>query len=289
MGMKTSRLTDADPVLMVRSVFGSMTKTEQKVAQIALHDPEFFMFATVTDVSERAGVGETTVIRFCRKVGFRGLQEFKLAIAQHLAHPEAPAYGSVELSDSLETALEKIATYDVQTLRDTAKLLHIDSVRTAAARMLKARCVYVFGVGSSGMTARDLEHRLMRVGVPAHSEYDPHVIAMLSALTGPEDVVVGISASGSTKDLIDALTVARRNCPFIVCITNHARSPITHLVDVALLTAARETPLQGGALGTKIAQMYVLDALTSAIALADRGRAAAAVEKTAEAVVDKLL
>ncbi len=287
--MRRSRLTDADPVLMVRSVYDSMTKTEQKVADLALDDPEFFMFATVTDVSERADVGETTVIRFCRKVGFRGLQEFKLAIAQHLAHPEDPAYGSVESSDSLETALEKIATYDVQTLRDTAKLLQADSVKKAAERILVARRVYAFGVGSSGMTARDLEHRLMRIGVAAHSESDAHVIAMLSALAGSDDVIIGISASGSTKDLIDALTIARRNHPFIVCITNHARSPITHLVDVALLTAARETPLQGGALGTKIAQMYVLDALTSAIALANRERAQNAVERTAEAVVDKLL
>ncbi len=266
-----------------------MTKTEQKLADVVLRDPEFFMFATVTDVAERAGVGETTVIRFCRKVGFRGFQEFKLAVAQHLADPGDPAGGSIESSDSIQTALEKIVSYNVQTLHDTARLLDSASVRKVAQAVLRARRVYLFGLGSSGITAHDLQYRLMRVGIPAHSESDGHVIAMLCSLAAKEDVIIGISASGSTKDLLDALSIARTNDAFVVCITNHARSPITHLVDVVLLTAARETPLQGGALGTKIAQMHVLDALTSAIALEDHARALLAMAKTAEAVVDKLL
>ena len=266
-----------------------MTKTEQKIADVVLEDPEFFMFATVTDVAERAGVGETTVIRFCRKAGFRGFQEFKLAIAQHISDPVDTARGSIDVTDSVQTALEKIVSYNVQTLHDTARLLDSGSVTRVARAVLKARQVYLFGLGSSGITAHDLQYRLMRIGIPAHSEADGHVIAMLCAIASKDDVIIGISASGSTKDLIDALSIARTSNPFIVCITNHARSPITHLVDVVLLTAARETPLQGGALGTKIAQMHVLDALTSAIALEDHARAVLAMAKTAEAVVDKLL
>ncbi|MHB1684486.1 MAG: MurR/RpiR family transcriptional regulator [Bacilli bacterium] len=104
---------------------------------MVLRDPEFFMFATVTDVAERAGVGETTVIRFCRKVGFRGFQEFKLAVAQHLADPSDMAGGSIESSDSIQTALEKIVSYSVQTLHDTARLLDSASVRKVAQAVLR--------------------------------------------------------------------------------------------------------------------------------------------------------
>ena len=289
-GLKTVRVLDTNPMLMVRSVLPSMTKAEHKVAELVLEDPEFVMFASITDVAERARVGETTVIRVCRKLGFRGYQEFKLAIAQHLASATKSAYDEdIEASDSLDTALRKIASYNIQTLEDTAKLLNTEAVRQVSERVIRAEHVYVFGVGSSGITAQDLRYRLMRIGTTAVSASDAHIIAMFCALATKRDVVIGISSSGSTKDLIDALSIAQANEAFIACVTNHARSPITHLANVALLTAARETPLQGGALGSKIAQIHVLDALTSAIALGNRDGAMHAVEKTAEAVVDKLL
>ncbi|MCY0876970.1 MAG: MurR/RpiR family transcriptional regulator [Firmicutes bacterium] len=283
------RAFDTNPILLVHSAMSGLTKAEQKVAQIVLQDPEFVMFASVTDVAERAQVGETTVIRVCRKLGYRGYQEFKLAIAQHLAEPTPESGGPIETSDSLATVLQKIAYYNTQTLQDTAKLLRTEQVEEAARLVLGAQHVYVFGVGSSGITALDLQYRLMRIGIHANCEADAHKIAMLCALAKAEDVVIGISSSGSTKDLIDALTIAKRNGAPILCVTNHVRSPITQLARIALLTAAREAPLQGGAVGTKIAQMHVLDALVSTMALLDQDKAMHAIEKTAEAVVDKLL
>ena len=287
--MKTSRAFDANPMLIVHSTIASLTKAEQKVAALVLEDPEFVMFASVTDVAERAGVGETTVIRVCRKIGYRGYQEFKLSIAQHLVNPTETVHGPIQTSDTLDTALQKIAMYNMQTLQDTAKMLKTEHVKEAAALVLNACHVYIFGVGSSGITALDLQYRLMRIGIHAISESDAHKIAMMSALAGPDDVIIGISASGSTKDVIDALTIAKKNFVPIICVTNHSRSPITQLSKIALLTAAREAPLQGGAVGTKIAQMQVLDALTTVIALGNHEYAMRAIEKTAEAVVDKLL
>lgn len=276
-------------MLMVQSVMRGLTKAEQKVGRVVTDDPEFVMFASVTDVAERAGVGEATVIRLCRKLGYQGYQEFKLSIAQHVVGaPERPG-GPVTASDSLETALQKIAVYNEQTLADTAHLLSAQDVGRAADLVLQSGRVYAFGVGSSGITAHDLAYRLMRIGVASIWESDAHNIAMMCALTGEDSTVIGISASGSTKDLIDALTLARRARARIICVTNHARSPITHLADAVLLTCARESPLQGGALGTKIAQMHVLDALTSAVSLKRGPKAEESLEKTAEAVVEKLL
>ena len=276
-------------MLMIQSMMHSLTKTERKVTDLVTSDPEFVMFASITDVAERAQVGETTVIRVCRKLGFRGYQEFKLSIAQHMANPQEATSGPIQPSDSLEVALEKIAAYNAQTLSDTTKLLTASVVDQAADMVLSARRVHVVGVGSSGISAQDWQYRLMRVGIYATCESDSHRIAMICSLTSEHDLVIGISASGSTKDVIDALSIAKKQGAAIICMTNHARSPITHLSRVALLTAARESPFQGGALGTKIAQLHVLDALTSAITLKNYRDATDAIEKTAQSVVDKLL
>jgi len=283
------RAFEMNPVLVVNSALSGLSKAEQKVAELVLHDPEFVMFASITDVAERAHVGETTVIRVCRKLGYRGYQEFKLALAQHSAIPQEAVGGPIETSDTLETVLRKIAQYNTQTLHDTANMLSPALVKQAADLVQGARRIYIVGVGSSGITALDLQYRLLRIGRQAYCDADSHKAAMMCALATEEDVVIGISASGSTKDVIDALTIAQKNRAAVICVTNHARSPITQLARVALLTAAREAPLEGGAVGTKIAQMHVLDALASVIALNDREFSLQAMELTAEAVVDKLL
>nr|WP_313778374.1 SIS domain-containing protein [Paenibacillus larvae] len=99
---------------------------------------------------------------------------------------------------------------------------------------------------------------------------------------------LGISSSGSTKDLMDAVQIAKANGDLIICLTNHARSPITHHADVVLLVAAKETPLQGGAFSSKLAQIHVMDILSTAIAIRQKDHTYTALEKTAKSVLDKL-
>ncbi|MDF2681881.1 MAG: transcriptional regulator, partial [Brevibacillus sp.] len=77
----------ANTLLQIQSLQPSFTKSEQKVAQIVLTQTESVIYSSVIDLAEKAEVGETTVLRFCRKIGFRGYQEFKLALAQELVNP----------------------------------------------------------------------------------------------------------------------------------------------------------------------------------------------------------
>ena len=117
---------------------------------------------------------------------------------------------------------------------------------------------------------------------------DPHLQAMSAATLGPQDVAVGISHSGSTKDVVDSVSRAKAAGATVICITHHARSPITRVADIKLLTASSESPLGSGAIRSKIAQLHVLDVLFTGVVMRMRERALEYTEKTAEAVLDKL-
>ncbi|MFD0712267.1 MurR/RpiR family transcriptional regulator [Paenibacillus sp. GCM10027626] len=280
--------TGAKTLLWIESHYNSLTKTEKKVADLVLHNKEKVVYSSVTDLAEMAATGETTVLRFCRKLGFRGFQEFKLAVAQDLVSPNENVHGKIDENDKIEDIAQKMTSSNSQALKDTLSLLQRKELQKAVDALLSKKRIFFFGVASSGVTAMDAHYRFMRLGFQTFCASDSHVIAMNCALTGPEDVVFGISTSGSTKDLVDAIQLADANGATIVCLTNHARSPITQYADAVLLASSKETPLQGGAFASKLAQIHVLDILSTIVALRRKEETFQAIEKTTKSVVGKL-
>lgn len=281
-------MKNSSPLIMIQSVYQSLTKSEQKVADVVLADTKESMYYSVTDLAEKANVGETTVIRFCRKLGFRGYQEFKLAIAQNITGIVDRATGEIQESDNFNELSHKITAHNKQVIEETLSLALDSPFQKAVDAIVKAKKIYFFGVGSSGITASDAQYRFMRLGFNSEYATDAHIIAMNCALVSEDDVVVGISSSGSTKDLVDLVGLAKENGAFIICLTNHAKSPITQFADAILLAAARENPLQGGAFSSKIGQLHVLDILTTLISIQQKETSQKSLEKTAKAVLNKL-
>ena len=148
--------------------------------------------------------------------------------------------------------------------------------------------LHFYGVGTSGLTALDAKNRLLRIGKHSDALVDPHIQAMDAATLGKGDVVVGISVSGSTKDTLDSLEIAKKNGATIIAITYYARSPITQLADYVLLSGGKESPLEGGSLAAKISQLFIIDLLCTGLALHDKENSLQMKEKTARSVINKI-
>ncbi len=279
------------PLLRVQATLSEFSKAERRVAEAVLDDQERTIRDSVTDLAERANVGETTVIRFCRKIGYRGYQDFKLALAQDLVDTQGktePVLGPVVLDDSPAVINQKLNQAISGVIHDTASLIDLQQVETAASLLVDAERVIALGVGHSGVSAQDVGYRLLRLGFPVLMETDSHLMAMRLSLAGPKDVVFSISASGSTKDVVDAVELAKSHGASLVCLTSHSHSPLARLADCILLTTVRESPFEGGSLATKIAQMYVVDLVAMVASTKSPTSTLASVRTTAKAVVDKL-
>lgn len=283
-----TKLQQSNTLLMISSIYSSLTKTEKKVADVVKSNPEESVLATVTDLSEQAGVGETSVIRFCRKLGFRGFHEFKLSLAQDLVdRPPSVSNLDIEAQDDIATVARKLTLQHEHLLKNTMDLINPDHMKIAADLLLSADRIFIYGVGSSGITALDLHYRLMRLGMNAEAHRDSHIIAMSASLLKKGDLVFGISTSGSTRDLVDPIRQAKKNGAGVICLTSHLRSPITAYADTVLLVPSRELPTDGGALSTKFTQIHLLNVLTTLLSMR-LDTAALSLEKTALSVADKL-
>jgi len=273
---------------LIRSYYPSFTPAEQRIADFILSNPREVIYMSVTELAERCGVGDGTVVRFAQDIGFSGYQELKLTLSRDLVGPFENVLEDVSPEDSLDDIVRKITNKNLKAITDTTRLIDIDSLKKAIEIIYQSRKVEFYGVGASGFTALDAKYKFLRIGIVCDALTDPHLQAMSAATLTSKDVAVGISHSGATKDTIDSLKVAKNAGAKTICITNFIHSPITEVSDIVLLTASPESPLASGAIRSKIAQLHILDLIFTGVAMRLGDQALRYTEKTAQAVLNKL-
>jgi len=284
--MNKNPLTNRNLELTIESYYPSLTKSEKKVADFIIHKGDGILYYSITDFSEEAYVSESTILRFCRRIGMKGYQDFKLTLAKGLAETSDI---SNEQNDKETDYVDLISGNTIKAIQNMSVLVNREDLEDAVDLIYKAKSVYFFGVGTSGLTALDAKNRFIRVGKTVDGVMDPHIQAMIAATLTEDDVVVGISVSGSTQDTIDSLKIAGKNGAKIIALTYYLRSPITKLADIVLPAGEKESPLEGGSLAAKIAQLYMVDLLCTGMVMKNKDYYLRMNEKTADAVVNKIL
>ncbi len=277
-------------VVRVRALLPSLPRAEQRVANKVIDDPAGVSVSTISELAQACNTSETTVIRFCRAVGFSGYPELRLTLATEIGRAEGTDNGrrvvssDISPGDSLEQIVEKIAFADARAVEDTAAQLDIAALERVVDAIVAARRVDIYGVAASAGVAVDFQQKLHRIGRTAFAWSDTHIALTSAALLTDRDVAVGISHTGATLDTIDALAEARRHGATTVALTNFPRSPIVDVADLVLTTAARETTFRSGATASRLAQLTVIDCLFVGVAQRTYDETLTALTATHEAV-----
>lgn len=239
-------------IQLIQEHYPNLTKSEKKVADYLLTIKEKIIYSTMGDIKEMANVGDATIVRFCQKLGFSGFADLKIEVAKE----DFSRSHTTEEHTFYDTILENL--FDA--LNSTRQLINEKALTHAIAEITNANHLYVFGVGSSGNTSMNLENMFLRVGVHCKAVVDPHFQSQSASLLGKNDVVIGFSLSGRTKDTYDSLQIAKENGATIIAVTNYLSSPIAKLSDIVLQTSIEEF-LDGGSLAGIISQLYICNVL----------------------------
>ncbi|MFB9991029.1 MurR/RpiR family transcriptional regulator [Deinococcus oregonensis] len=267
----------------IRLQSSALSPSLKRVADHVSHDADAVMHQTITELALQVGVGEATITRLCRKLGFAGFHAFKIALATDvLGRPPPQPSGPGIAQTHAQTLVRQCA----QTLEDTAHLYDPVVMDTVAEALARAPRVDLTGQGNSGLLAQYFAHRLMRLGITAVVHTDPHLAAVSISAMPRGGVVIGLSGSGSTIDTVQHLKLAQSHGHFTVSITHRASSPVTRYASAVLFASTQEDPLTGSVLGTLTSQALVLEMLYAAV-LARRPESHAMLRVTAESVVDK--
>lgn len=282
---------EIDIFTQIRMQFNNFTKAEKKVGQFVLDHPQEVLYMSITDLAEKCNVGDTSVFRFCKTLNLKGYQDFKMVLAQSLTPDTQEAQSlsdAVTVDDSTLDVARKVLTTNLNALNETFDIIKTDEIDKAVQLMLKAERIVFFGVGTSMITAMEATNKFMRITPKAEFIPDSHLQSMRAALLTPQDIAVAISYSGSTKDTIEVVDIAKNRGAKIICITRFIKSPLTAHSDVTLLCGANEGPFQGGSLSAKLSQLYLLDVLYMEYFKHSFDQSKKNKELTSEAVSDKL-
>ena len=251
------------------------------------------MFMSITELAEKSKVGESGIFRFCKNLGLKGYQEFKISVAQSLNSEENDTTRNIDteilLNDSLEVLAGKVKQTNISALDQTYNLLDYEDLDKAVEKIIAAERIRFFGIGSSLITAMEGQNKFLRVTNKAEVIIDSHFQVMTAAQMNEREVAIIISYSGQTKDSIEVARMAKESGAFVIAITRFSKSPMTAYADVTLLCGANEGPLQGGSLSAKISQLYLLDVLYFEYFKKTFDESKENKEKTARAVADKLV
>jgi RpiR family carbohydrate utilization transcriptional regulator len=269
----------------LRSSLPHLPPALRRLAAAILERPKEAMYASITELAEVARVGEASVVRLCRDLGFSGFQDLKLALAADLAVRADEAAHSPN-GDDLRGMLARVTAEAVAAVQETGAVVSVEALEAAVTALATASAVLIFGTGASGVTARDFAYKFLRLGLHAAVYEDAHLAAMAAATLPQGAVMLGITRSGSTIDTVQALRLARERGATTVLVTQRAKSPAAPYADVVLTSASSESPLTGGSIPSKMGQLLLLDVLYAAL-LRRRPGAQAAVAATARAVTDR--
>ena len=247
----------------ISSLYHSLTKSEKKIADTILRSPDLVSQYPLSEIAKHLEVGEATLVRFCRTIGFKGFSDFKLELSIELAtkdnHDETVLETEIMPSDDSLTIAQKLQAAVSNVMEETVNLLDLKQLEQVVKAIKKARRIFLFGVGSSGVTAEDAKNKLMRIGFQVDATGNNHFMYMQAALLTPSDVAIGLSHSGYSAETAHTLKIAKQNGATTVALTHSLRSPVTEYADYVLVNGNKQGKLQGDSIGTKIAQLFVLD------------------------------
>ena len=230
--------------------------------------------------------GETQT---CRALGFEGYHEMRIALAQAnatgvLVNQQAPSPDA-----DTATLCEHASALFMTAINGTQNALSPEAVDRAVALLRQAKQVYCMGQGGSMVVADEICARFACVTNKFRATGDSHMQIMAASLMTPQDVVLFVSYSGATRDMMETLRVVKETGAKVILITHYEDSPGAKLADIVLLCGAQESPLDSGSIPIKVAVLYVAEVLVLRFLLDDKQRTTEAQERTTEALAVKML
>ena len=257
-------------LLQIKVCYDDMGRAERRAAEYLMAHAEDALALSISELAVQCETSEATLVRLSRRLGYSGYQQMKLALAQDAPHRTVSP--NISEDDSCFAIFEKVCNDVYLSLERTKRTISSEALDRAAEALACAGRIVLVGLGSSAAVAQDAASKLLRAGCDASSYSDTHMQTVAVSYLGAGDVAVGVSQSGTSRDIVDALKLARARGCTTICITGRERSPIIRHSDIALLTDTEELRHTVLALSSHLARLAVTDALCYRVAYCNEER-----------------
>lgn len=242
-----------------------LSGVDARLADIILENPKKFISYSMAELSEISEVSQGSIVNFSRKINNSGFADLKMKIAQGLMAYKPKTFNNASDSDGVKDVMKKSLEDMSFYFEETIKINSEETLKNAAELILKAKKIQIYGLFQSGLVAKDFYYQLLKLGLPAMYTDDPCTCRVLATTLDKECLVIAISSTGETDDLIKVLKIAKENgCPVLV-ITRNPKSPVAVLGDELITISVRGKSVSSIDEEIRLTELFTIDCLCSYI------------------------
>lgn len=245
---------------LIRAKYNTFSASQKVVADYVLNHPNEVMLNTLVEIASACNVSETTVLRFLHKINFNSYQLFKINITQEISK-DTPnvVYEDIHFKDTTQQIIGKIISSTVSSLQDSIEVIDPGVIKKVVNKITSSNKILIIGVGASASIATDMYHKLIKLGLNVVCCNDPHLINILSISLTPKDFLIVFSHSGESREVLDAVSIAKEQKCEVGAITSYAKSTLANRAKYVICSSSLETKFRSDAMTSRIIQLVIID------------------------------
>ncbi|MCK1991204.1 MurR/RpiR family transcriptional regulator [Peribacillus muralis] len=246
-------------ILRIESLLNQLPKSERKIAQYILDNPNEIIRMTIHELAANAEASSSAVTRFCRSIKVNSFSELKVSLSSLISQPEKKGFYDIEPNESIASIMDKIVSNSVQAIQETAHYLDEAVLDQIVETMREADVIYVYGLGASWLIAEDITQKWLRLGKIVSANQDPHITATALAAASKNTVFFCISNSGETEEVLQLVDIAKAYGIKTIGLSRLGNNGLTKKVDMSLHhVRAPEAKFRSAATSSLFAQLLTV-------------------------------
>ena len=238
----------------LRGGLEEMHAAEKKVANFLLEHPDEAVLMNISELAAASGVSDATVVRMCKRVGFRGYYQMKIYLSRDLGRDG-------RFRRELGSTVENVMDVSVHNLRTMMASLDQDMIREVVELILRAGTVHLIAAGNTIPVAADLSFRLGLCNIGTNFSFVSDFMVHNMTRAGESDVIIAFSQSGVSRRVLRDVAFGRKQGMKVVAVTCTQHSPLTDLADYIILTHYDKELLSLDGASSHLLEMCVNDLL----------------------------
>ena len=278
---------DNDILIRIRSRLTSLQPALQRIALYILENPNKVKHQRIGEVAAACAVSESAITRFVKAIELKGFHELKIATAERTSgHPNVKKvedrfiYDDVKKNDSVGNIINKVTFKNIEALNATKILVSQKEVEKAVDVIERADVIVIYCSGSSVVAGYNAKSRFYRVGKRCILYSDATEQNLSAPLLDKKCVVIGITSSGRTRAVVNAIRMARKAGATTICITDSPNSPVVAQSDICFITSSLYSNFMQDTMTSRMPHILVLDILYACFAVKHYQKSLKSIEKS---------
>ena len=248
-----------NPIFMINKLYNSLSTSEKRVAEYIQKHMDKAVVLTLQGLAKKCNTSDATVLRFCRSLGYMGFADFKISLVPELLRSGKKVYLEVDNKDSAGDIKEVLKQNFINQAESTLNNCDIKILSSLASKISKANRVMIIGLGGSAGIAQIFCDSLSSLGIFSNFLQDRSIIQNAVTMLNSNDVLVGISHSGETEEIVSAIKIAGEYGAVTIGITNFLPSGLADAAQFPLLTVVPSNLLGSYSCQARISQLVILE------------------------------